>query len=102
MEGSLACGCRSLEAPPFVRFCARHDPARVEALERVCREMVLRVKQVRDGTDSSTGRAFFPRFTAASTSDRLDDLVEELVALYRSIQLPDRPLAGETAPGGPG
>ena len=80
----LACGCESSSAPPYVRFCARHDPARVEALENLCHAILARAKGVGNELDSTTG-TFFPRFTNISAADAMDDLVEEFAPQLRRL-----------------
>jgi hypothetical protein len=98
----LSCGCGPSSTPPYVHFCARHDPVRIEALERLCHDILARAKAVADKMDSSVG-VFFPRAVNVSASDAMDDLLDEFAPRFRKPMTVGPPNlgGGSTPPGGP-
>lgn len=84
LMAALECGCESSPTPPYIRFCGRHDPARVQALENLCYAILTRAKEVGDKLDSATG-TFLPRIANISASDAMDDLVEEFAPQLRKL-----------------
>lgn len=84
-------------SPPYSRFCARHDPVRVEALEQLCRAILTGVKAIADGTNSAVGD-FFPLFAKTSAADAMDDLLEEFLPQFRKLMVVGKPLPGGQTP----
>lgn len=80
----LACGCESVSLPPYIRFCARHDPARVETLENLCHGILARAKGVVDGLDGRAG-TFLPRIANVSAADAMEDLLEDFGPQFRKL-----------------
>lgn len=93
----LPCGCASSSSPPYLRFCARHDPGRVKALEQLCYDILERAQAVFGKLDGAAGN-FMPLLTKTSAADAMQDLLEEFVPRYRKLMSLGSPLpSGETA-----
>ena len=95
---ALPCGCGPSSIPPYVRFCARHDPARVKALEQLCHDFLTRAREVYDKLDSPAG-PLFPGYSRISAADTMQDLLEEFVPQFQKLMAYRSPLpSGETPP----
>jgi len=93
---ALPCGCGPSSSPPYVRFCARHDPARVRALEQWCHDILTRAQEVYGKLDSAAGN-LVPLLTKASAADAMQDLLEEFMPQFRKLMAYGAPLPnGET------
>ena len=95
---ALSCGCRPSSSPPYVHFCARHDPARVKALEQLCHDILTQAQAVYGRLDSATG-VFLPGYTRISAEDAMQDLLEEFLPRFNQLMAYQKPLSsGESAP----
>ena len=93
---ALPCGCGPSSIPPYVRFCARHDPARVKALEQLSHDILAKAQEVYGKLDSSSG-VFLPQYTRISAADEMQDLLEEFVPQFQKLMAYRSPLpSGET------
>lgn len=93
MDG-LPCGCGSSSSPPYVRFCARHDPVRVKALEQLCHDILERAQAVFGKLDGAAGN-FMPLYAKISAADEMQDLLEEFVPRYRKLLTLSSPLPSD-------
>jgi len=97
---ALPCGCGPSSNPPYVRFCARHDPARVKALEQLSHDILRKAQEVYGKLDGASG-AFLPQFARISAADAMQDLLEEFLPQFQKLMAYRSPLPnGEASPRG--
>ena len=91
------CGCESSPDPPYIRYCARHDPARVRALEQLCHDVLERAQAVASKLDSAVGN-LSPLLTKTIAADAMQDLLEEFAPQYRKLMNLGSPLPSSQSP----
>jgi hypothetical protein len=81
---ALPCGCEPSSSPPYIRYCARHDPDRVKRLEALCNDILTRAQGVAGKLDGTAG-SLFPRYAQVSAGDAMEDLLEEFTPRFQRL-----------------